>query len=308
MLIGDLLKHRNILLVGIGLLAGLLVLWLTRNASNPVTVQESLPSTTSAGGYSFFVAGHVYGTPGVNNPGVHPPFKERFSELNARQVDLGFFTGDVVITSTPADWDEIDADLAELAAPVHFVVGNHDMSDRQLFESRYGPTYYSFEHEGDLFVVLDSELDPCNIRGEQMAFLKDALRSADVRNVFVLVHRLIWVTEGTPYYVLRTGLNSAKGYDFQGNFWTEVAPLLRDLEAEVYVIAGDVGVTWAMSLFSEQDGNIHLIASGMGGAEEENYLVFDVRSDGVEIQVQRLDGQPLKRETIRAYSLAAFDQ
>jgi hypothetical protein len=291
-----------------GLLVGLLALWLVRNAPHPATVQEPLPSTTSAEGYSFFVAGHVYGTPGVNNPGVHPPFKEYFPELNARRSDFGFFTGDIVISSTPADWDEIDADLAELTTPVHFVVGNHDISNRQLFESRYGPTYYSFEHEGDLFVVLDSELDPCNISGEQMAFLEDALRSADARTVFVLVHRLIWVTEDTPYYTLRTGLNSAKGYNFQGNFWSEVAPLLHDLEAEVYVIAGDVGVTWAMSLFSEQDGNIHLIASGMGGAEEENYLLFQVRSDGVEIQVQRLDGQPLKRETIVAYSLAAFDQ
>ena len=27
--------------------------------------------------YSFFVAGHVYGAPGVNNVGVHPPFKQK---------------------------------------------------------------------------------------------------------------------------------------------------------------------------------------------------------------------------------------
>jgi hypothetical protein len=50
----------------------------------------------------------------------------------------------------------------------------------------------------------------------------------------------------------------------------------------------------------------HLVASGMGGAEEENFLIFDVGPTGVQIQVQRLDGQPLKRGTIEAYDLAYY--
>ncbi len=301
------MKSRVNLFIGICLVLGLLGLLLASGVLHPADVQMPLPSGTTVERYSFFVAGHVYGTPGINNPGVHPPFKKLFGKINAEGLDFGFFTGDTVIASTAADWDEIDADLAELTPPVHLVVGNHDMSDRKLFTSRYGPTYYSFEHEGDLFIVLDSELDHCNIRGEQMTFLQDALRSTEAQNVFILVHRLIWIAEGTPYYRLRKELNSAKGYDFQGNFWTEVDPLLRDLDAQVYVIAGDVGVTWAMSLFYEHYENIHLIASGMGGSEEENLLIFEVSSNGVQIRAQRLDDQPLKRETVTAYNLAYYD-
>jgi hypothetical protein len=274
--------------------------------SNPNGEQGPPAASTGSERYSFFVGGHVYGTPGVNNPGVHPPFKDRFPEINSMDMDLGFFTGDIVIKSTPADWNEIDANLAELAAPIHFVVGNHDMTDRELFVSRYGPTYYSFEHEGDLFIALDSELDPSNVSGEQMEFLQDAVSSTTAQNVFVLVHRLLWVSEGTPYYKLKRGLNSAKGYNFQANFWTDVEPLLRTLDAQVYVIAGDVGVTWAMSLFYEHYDNIHLVASGMGGSEEENYLSFRVSSDGVQVQAQRLDGQPLRRGDITAYDLATY--
>jgi len=211
-----------------------------------------------------------------------------------------------VIESTPTDWDEVDADLADLTPPVYFAVGNHDVTDRDLFISRYGPTYYSFEYQGDLFIVLDGELDPCNIVGEQMIFLQDILNAKNARNVFVFVHKLIWVTENTPYYVLQDKLNIPSEHNFQSNFWVDVEPLFRDLKAQVYVIAGDVGVPWAMSVSYEHYENIHLIASGMGGAEEENFLIFDVDSDGVRIQAQRLDGQPLNRGTVEAYNLAYY--
>lgn len=305
------MKRRALWLLGACLAVGFVGfagLWLAKLLPDLSGEQRPPVSSADPERYSFFVAGHVYGTPGVNNPGVHPPFKARFPEINSQGTDLGFWTGDTVITSTPTDWDEIDADLAAITAPTHLIVGNHDMTNRELFVSRYGPTYYSFEHQGDLFIALDSELDPSNISGEQMTFLRDAVRSTTAQNIFILVHRLLWVSEGTPYYKLKSGLNSAKGYNFRANFWTEVEPLLRTLDAQVYVIAGDVGVTWAMSLFYEHYDNMHLVASGMGGSEEENYLIFTVGPDGVQVQAQRLDGQPLNRGAVTAYNLAAYGQ
>ena len=122
----------------------------------------------------------------------------------------------------------------------------------------------------------------------------------------MFVHRLIWVTEDTPYYVLRDRVNSPLGYNFRANFWTEVEPLFRNLDAQVYVVAGDVGAPWAMSVFYEHYENVHLIASGMGGAEEENFLVFDVGPAGVQVQAQRLDGRPLRRARVEAYDLAYY--
>ena len=37
--------------------------------------------------YSFFVAGHVYGTPSRkdNNKGLHPPFKEKIDFINQQK-------------------------------------------------------------------------------------------------------------------------------------------------------------------------------------------------------------------------------
>jgi hypothetical protein len=300
------MKRQLTLLVGVGVilaLIGVLSVWFVNSSERNHT---DLPPATSDEQYSFFVAGHTYGVPSVDNEGVHPPFKPWFTKINSQDLDFGVFTGDIVIRGTPANWDEIDAELTQLTPPVHFTVGNHDLSDRKLFASRYGPTYYSYEHKGDLFVFLDGERDPCNIGGEQLMFLQDALADTDARNVFIFVHKLIWVAEGTPYYKLRRGLNTKEGYNFQNNFWVDVAPLLRNLKANVYVVAGDVGVTWAMPLFYEQDGNIHFVASGMGGTEEENYLTFHAGADGVHIEVQRLDGEPLSLGSIEAYDLAHY--
>jgi len=271
-----------------------------------------IPACWSSAGkqYAFFVAGHTYGETGVNNPGVHPPFRGFFPRLNAMGLDFGVFTGDIVIAGTPTNWDEVDADLAELHVPVYFAVGNHDMTDRELFVSRYGPTYYSFEHRDDLFIVLDSELDRCNIVGDQLRFLRGTLDSTRAENIFMFVHKVLWVAEGTPYYTLRDRINAgpgvAAGCDTQFNFWTEIVPMLQELDAAVYVVAGDVGVAWAMPLFYDEYENIHFVASGMGGATEENFLVFDVQDENVQITAYRLDGQPLRLGSVEAYNLEYY--
>jgi len=47
--------------------------------------------------YSFFVAGHVYGAPGVNNVGFHPPFKHKLAYIQGRpEISLGVLLGDIV--------------------------------------------------------------------------------------------------------------------------------------------------------------------------------------------------------------------
>ena len=300
------MKRRFLFLIGVCLVIESLFFGCVTSKSDSNDTWVFLPLTASAKQYSFFVAGHTYGIPSVADHGIHPPFKALFPQINSSNLDFGVFTGDIVTSGTLSKWDEIDTDLAELTPQVHFVVGNHDMTNRDLFVSRYGPTYYSFEYRGDLFIMLDGELDPCNISNEQMTFLQDALSASEAQNIFVFVHKLIWVTEGTPYYALASKLNSVEGYNFHANFWSDVEPLFRATGAQVYVVAGDVGVTWAMPLFYETYENIHLVASGMGGSEEENYVIFDVYANDVEIRVQRLDGQALTLGSIEAYNLAHY--
>ncbi|MCD6178635.1 MAG: hypothetical protein J7K39_01910, partial [Bacteroidales bacterium] len=56
--------------------------------------------------YSFFTAGHTYGSP--NNPhlGLHYPFVYYIPTINNYpNMEYGFFTGDVVVSSTSTYWD-----------------------------------------------------------------------------------------------------------------------------------------------------------------------------------------------------------
>lgn len=58
------------------------------------------------------------------------------------------------------EWTAFDARLAGLKAPYFHVGGNHDLTNltqRKVWERRYGARYYHFAYKGVLFLVLDTE-------------------------------------------------------------------------------------------------------------------------------------------------------
>lgn len=242
--------------------------------------KKDLPEITQYDHYSFFVAGHVYGKPGVDNAGVHPPFKNRFDLIKSDTlIKFGVFTGDIVLNGTEKNWNEIDHDVEELGMPVYFAVGNHDMSNRVLFESRYGKTFFSFEYNSDLFIILDPNLDGWNISDEQLDFLKNelALKAGGVRLIFVFFHQVLWWSADNIFRDFQ--VNSLALRADTVNFWSEVEPLFHSLANPVCMFAGDVGA------FSNGDeymyysyDNITLIASGMGGEIRDNFVIADVHA------------------------------
>ena len=239
--------------------------------------QETVPHLQ----YSFFVAGHTYGKPGVDNIGFHPPFRQKFDLIkNDSSIQFGVLTGDIVSAGTGKNWDEIDRDVEELGKVVHFTVGNHDMSDRQLYETRYGSTYYSYSYDKDLFIVLDPNIDGWNISHEQLQFLKNELqkKSGDADHVFVLFHQVLWWAPDNQFKNI--DINSLEGRAEKINFWDEVEPLFHSLSVPVYLFAGDVGAyaTGDEFMYYHYD-NITLIASGMGGEARDNFVIVDVYND-----------------------------
>ncbi|MEE3145126.1 MAG: metallophosphoesterase, partial [Bacteroidota bacterium] len=232
--------------------------------------------------YSFFIAGHTYGTPGVDNEGVHPPFRNKFDFIkDDESLNFGVFTGDIVPVGTTQNWDEIDQDIQELALPVYFAAGNHDITDRALYESRYGQSYYSFTNHSDLFIVLDPNIDAWNISGDQQVFLENVLNSEaqTANNIFVFFHQLLWWEPDNIYQ--NVVLNSLAGRADTINFWSEIEPLFTELSNPVHLFAGDVGAfsTGSEFMFHQYD-NITLIASGMGGNVRDNFVIIDVYEDG----------------------------
>ncbi len=246
-----------------------------------IETPKSEEKASSSAKYSFFVAGHTYGRPQVNNMGLHPPFEKASKEFAKESgLKFGVLTGDIVISSTKANWDEVDAFLKSLKIPVHFAPGNHDLTNRKLFESRYGKTIYEFKHEGDLFVFLDPNLDHWNISGEQLGFLKRTLGSfSDPKgNIFVFFHQVLWWEPNGRFQSIR--INNPYDRADKINFWSTVVPLLTAKPNPVFCFAGDVGALGTNpGYFSSKLKNVTLTASGMGSGHDDNYLIVKVYPD-----------------------------
>ncbi len=242
--------------------------------------------------YSFFVAGHVYGTPGSATPGIYPLFKDKFEYIkNQDSMAFGIFLGDIVIASTKAEWDTIDKDIDKLGLPVYFAIGNHDNKNRKLFVSRYGETYYSFSYQNDFFIILDPNIDGWNISEEQLDFLQSTVNSIEpwVENIFVCFHQLLWWSPDNKYSNISP--NSLEGRNDSINFWEEVEPLFRNRPQNVYMFAGDVGAaSWSADYMFDRYENITLIATGMGEGEGDNFIIVDIMSDNsVKLRLLSLD-------------------
>ncbi|MCB0686316.1 MAG: metallophosphoesterase [Saprospiraceae bacterium] len=238
-------------------------------------------------GYSFFVAGHTYGSPLDTLPGLHPPFVHDFDYLHTLpKMKFGVLTGDMVYHSRSKYWDIVDKELSTLSIPIYFVAGNHDEGNGSLYQSRYGRTYYTFNYLNDLFLVLNPGLAGWNIQDDQLLFLKGQLEDAQkYRHIFIFFHQVLWQSIDR-YADLR--INSKDGKAPSINFWTEIEPLLKKLENQIFLFAGDVGATPdKTSFFYDRYDNITFVASGMGNLIQDNYVIVDVSQDGkVDIKIR----------------------
>ncbi len=248
------------------------------------TAQDSQPQ------YSFFTAGHTYGTPGNAQYGLYPPFMEKLAFLNNYEsLALGCLTGDVVVQSTPAYWDAAQEDMAAFSMPLYIAAGNHDVGPE--FEARFGDYFYAFQQQGDLFITLVPSLGNWSIEGEQKEFLLNVVDSLAPLSdhVFVFLHELIWWSPDSIFQ--NVILNYIPYYPGSTNFWTEIEPLFRALDNPVVFYAGDLGCCTHVTPFMyHRYENITLIASGMGGGEKDNLIITDVYPDTLIYHLIALNG------------------
>jgi hypothetical protein len=231
--------------------------------------------------YSFFIAGHSYGEVGGMNRGLHPALVKKFEKLNSlNDMQMGFLLGDAVRRPIADEFDDIERDLSKLDFQVYIVAGNHENKDCYYFEERYGPTYYSFKFNNDLFIILNPCLDAWNIYGPQLIFLKETLdenaKTSD--NIFVLFHQLLWIEADNNY--AKVAPNSFEDKDPPINFWPEVMPLFTVLENNVVFCAGDLGaLDYCYNIMYDKFDNITFLASGMGDGDRDNIIIVKIGED-----------------------------
>jgi hypothetical protein len=245
--------------------------------------------------YSFFVAGHTYGNPMAKNKGLYPAFTDKFSELQQHEnLKFGVLTGDIVRSSNEKSWETVWKELNPLNIKIHIAAGNHDIKNKQLFKKYVHESYYAFQQSGDLFIVLNPNIDQWNIAGKQLDFLKNELSKAEnYRHIFVFCHQLIWWQSDKKWGTCQP--NSFENMSENLNFQSEVLPLFENVKNQVLLIAGDVGaVPNSSAICYLKKENVSFIASGMGVGKKDNFLLIDVDKNGeIAIELIGLRGENL---------------
>jgi Icc protein len=117
--------------------------------------------------------------------------------MNALRPDFIIASGDLIGDESEGSYRRLQALLAPLRPPVHFVMGNHD--DRTAFRRVFrrevrpsaDPVYEAFERGGVRFLLLDSVL-PGKAEGrlaaEQLSWLEAELATHSGRPTWVFLH------------------------------------------------------------------------------------------------------------------------
>lgn len=271
-------------------------------------VSNSMPETFP---YSFIVAGHAYGSHSGKNIGLYPKFYNFISNnhLRSQSVDFIVFTGDIVRNSDQKSWDTVTHQLKQLGLPYFFVMGNNDISTIgiNLFDNLFGNTYYTFNIQSDLFIVLDSQKKSRSITESQLLFIQETLINyPKSKRIYVFVHELLW-NNGPEYKHILSNSRSRYRNIQASNYWDRLHPIFTNHpDKSFYVFAGDVGGNPdAISAFHDTKDNVTMIASGMGEVEDENFLVGRVARNEVSFNLVPINpGVELQR--LEYYSLEHY--
>jgi calcineurin-like phosphoesterase family protein len=208
-------------------------------------------SPRGAGGRDFFfvqLSDTHWGFSGPPNPEAANTLKEAVAAVNAlpRDPDFVVFTGD--LTHTTDDPNERRRRLAEFQSIVsnlrvqrrYFMPGEHDaaLDAGQAYSERFGPTRYSFDHQGIHFVVLDNTTDPAGQLGDaQLLWLAQDLRPvAKDAPIVVFTHRPLFDLYPSWDWATKDG---AKAIDLLSQ-WKHVTVLYGHIHQEHHFKTGDI--------------------------------------------------------------------
>ena len=246
------------------------------------------PMQAVVGPFSFLVGGHLYGDPRSFETLPSPWFVDAVDRLAAGNDRFFVSLGDLVRDCVPGTLEPTLSVLRRLRRPVYNTPGNHDWSPPGAWVRRFGESYGAFSVGGALCILLNTELVPWNIEGEQRAFLERALahacEDAEVHQVFVFAHKLLFVPGRERYRVVWEHGNSCDSWSGRCGFESRVRPLLVALARAKPVIwfGGDVGAPWSRALFLDRDPEtgVTFVAVGLGGQARDALVRVTVPEHG----------------------------
>lgn len=178
---------------------------------------------------------------GVKNPAYNARFAEVIRQINELKPAFVIHTGDALQSWSPENAALFKEMTTKLSAPIHVSPGNHDIQGLKdkgieavtVWNDAFGTDQPSFEHEGCVFIGLDSSLWNSGLPAgkEQMARLRSELRKARGKRILIFQHHLYFLD---------------KPSDPNGSYWTvdepargEILKLLKQYKVEA-VLTGHV--------------------------------------------------------------------
>jgi hypothetical protein len=247
-----------------------------------------------ANGFSFVVAGHLYGSQQVDDQQPDLALQHAIPAISSLNPVFFVSLGDMVRGGDADEFESLESALLDrFEFPVFNTVGNHDVIHRDLYEARYGKAWSTFKYGPARFVFLDTEQVPCNLDSTQMAMLQgavqNALRDKAVRYIFIFMHKTLFFRNAALGRIRSdlAGPNDWICYR-KKTFWPVVDELLVPVAAEkpVYLFAGDVGARGNLTPYYERhpDAMLVMLMTGLGDTPRDNLLHVHVDGAGVIIE------------------------
>lgn len=260
----------------------------------------------TAADYSFIVSGHFHGASTTISSYPASTLLANIDTLNTLNSFFLMSLGDLFLDVNDTYIDHYRKSLFnKLQMPLFNAVGNHDLSNGNLYEKVYGKTFYSFNIHSELFIVLNTELNDGSISDEQLTFFKKAISKehiGKIKRIFIFSHRPIWAENGSRYKGLFTG-NTRTTFG-KNNYEQEIKPLLKDLSREkpVYWMSGSMADAPA-SFFYDQDPetNVTFIQTAIRDLPRDAVLQVNVSNEKIFFKGISFTGQSL--EPVTNYNL-----
>ena len=169
---------------------------------------------------------------------------QAINEINKLQPDFVITGGDLIMDALDQRYSAADSlynlytgIVKNLKMPVYNTMGNHEIYGiireggidslnpeygEKMFEKRIGKSYYSFEHKGWKFMVINSIEDTKKssyvgkIDDNQISWLKQELQSTDKKTPIVISTHIPFITANTQKYAGTTVQNDSSSFIYNG--------------------------------------------------------------------------------------------
>jgi len=261
----------------------------TANISNP-TVREPAE-------FNFFVLGHLYGSPSIEDQKPAQLLLERLPDIVSAKPDFMVSLGDMVYRKQDVDFDNLEKMfIQKLPFPFYNTPGNHDVANkRSLYESYFGSQTYFAKNFGPAYLIfLDTERVECGLDDQQFEMLNREIDIAnadpETRFIFVFMHKTL-VFENPEMQSLKNEQAMPNVWDCQDK--KVAVPFLENIfkpaarHKPVVIFSGDVGAWGNLSPYYQRDPwlPLTLVMTGLGDTAQDNIVRVHVSPDSLKMDV-----------------------